>query len=110
MSSVMLAFLVEVGIVTWRDVAGSPQQKQGHTIHGLPLPADYLAAVMLFGALGLVPKSSGAAKIASLTAWGIVIATALNYWSPGSPFYLGKSQIQSTGTPAQPTKQGAKAA
>lgn len=74
----MFAFVAEVGLITYRDIAGSAAQKAGHTINGLPLPSDYLAAVAMFGALGLVPKDSGAAKVAALFGFGIVIATALN--------------------------------
>lgn len=78
MAGLLAAFLAEVGLITYRDIAGSPAQKQGHTIIGLPIPADYLAAVAFFGALGLVPKDSGAAKVAALVGWGIVLATAVN--------------------------------
>lgn len=78
MAGLLAAFLAEVGLITYRDLAGSAAQKQGHTIIGLPLPADYLAAVAFFGALGLVPKDSGAAKVAALIGWGIVLATATN--------------------------------
>jgi hypothetical protein len=78
MAGLLAAFLAEVGLITYRDLAGSAAQKAGHTIVGLPLPADYLAAVAFFGALGLVPKDSGAAKVAALVGWGIVIATATN--------------------------------
>lgn len=78
MAGVLSAFLAELGLITYRDLAGSAAQKQGHTIVGLPLPADYLAAVAFFGALGLVPKDSGASRVAGLIGWGIVLATAAN--------------------------------
>lgn len=76
MGGLLLAFLAEIGLITYRDLAGSATQKQGHTIVGLPLPADYLAACAIFGALGLVPKDSGAAKVATILGWGFVLATA----------------------------------
>ena len=78
MYGVLSAFLAELALITYRDIGGTEAQKAGHTINGLPLPADYLAACALFGALGLVPKGGGAAKAAGLLAWGFVIATALN--------------------------------
>ena len=81
MPSILLAFMAELGIITYRDLSGHDPSR---TIAGLPLPADYLAAVAIFGALGLVPKDSPAAKVAGLFGWGIVIATYLNVL-PGVP-------------------------
>ncbi len=100
MGGIFLAFLVEVGLITYRDIAGSATQKQGHTINGLPLPSDYLAAVMLFGALGLVPKDSGAAKVATLLGWGFVNATAVG---PSGPLNPSKTAVPpATGTKSPP--------
>lgn len=89
MSSILLAFMAELGIITYRDLNG---KDPSHTVAGLPLPADYLAAVAIFGALGMVPKDSPSAKVAGLFGWGIVIATYLNVL-PGVP---------KTGSPANP--------
>lgn len=73
---VLSAWLVEIGIITWRDVTG---KAPNHTVAGLPLPADYLATFIIFGTLGLVPKSNvGASRAAALAAWAYVIATYLN--------------------------------
>lgn len=98
MGAVMLAFLAEVGIITYRDLSGKDPT---HTVGGLPIPADYLAAVALFGALGLVPKDSPAAKVAALGAWGLVMATYLNL-VPGVP----KKGTSSTTTPAKTAPKG----
>ena len=106
MGAILLAFIAEVGIISWRDVAGSPQQKQGHTVAGLPLPADYVAAVAIFGALGLVPKDSPAAKVAALFGWGIVTATLLNFWTPSSPLSVGKTAGTSASTTASTAPKG----
>lgn len=81
------AFLVETAIITYRDVAGSSAAQQGHTINGLPLPADYLAAVIIFGGLGFLP--AGGQTVAALFGWGIVTATLLNFWTPSNPTSLG---------------------
>lgn len=69
----MAAFLAEIGIITYRDISSADPS---HKIAGLPVPADYLAAVALFGVLGLAPKG-GASNVAALLGWGFVIATAL---------------------------------
>jgi hypothetical protein len=73
---VLLAWLTEIGIITWRDLSGKAPD---HTISGFPLPADYLATFMVFGVLGLVPKdNAGASRAATLAAWAFVIATYMN--------------------------------
>ena len=73
---VLAAWLVEIGLITWRDLTGKDPT---HVINGCPLPADYLATFMVFGALGLVPKDNGgASKAATLAAWAFVLATYLN--------------------------------
>jgi hypothetical protein len=76
MGAVMLAWIVEVGIITWRDLTG---KSPNHTVAGLPLPADYLATFLIFGVLGFVPKSNaGASRTAGLVAWAYVVATYMN--------------------------------
>ena len=76
MGGLFAAWLAEVGIVTWRDLTN---KTPGHTIKGLPIPADYLATILIFGGLGLVPKDNpGAARAASLAGWAFVLATLLN--------------------------------
>jgi hypothetical protein len=95
-AGLLAAFMAEIGLITYRDLAGSAQQKQGHTIIGLPLPADYLAAVGFFGVLGLVPKESGASKVAALIGWGIVLATAANVMP-----LVTKNQQSSSSAPTQ---------
>ena len=72
---VLLAWLVEVGLITWRDLSGKDPT---HVIQGFPLPADYLATFMVFGTLGLVPKDSPGSKAATLAAWAFVLATYMN--------------------------------
>lgn len=73
---VLTAWLVEVGLITWRDLTGKDPT---HTINGFPLPADYLATFLIFGTLGLVSKGNeGASRAAGLAAWAFVIATYMN--------------------------------
>lgn len=95
-NSLLLAWLAEVGIITWRDLTG---KVKGHTIEGLPLPADYLATFLVFGVLGFVPKSNpGAARAASLAGWAFVLATYLNV----APSILNPTSTKAT-TTAQST-------
>ena len=73
---VLLAWAVEIGLITWRDLTGKDPT---HVINGFPLPADYLATFLVFGTLGLVPKdNAGASKAATLAAWAFVVATYVN--------------------------------
>ena len=73
---VLAAWLVEIGLITWRDLTG---KAPNHTINGFPLPADYLATFLIFGSLGLVPSSNArASRAATAAAWGFVVATYLN--------------------------------
>ncbi len=96
MGAVLAAWLVEVGLITYRDLKSG-----GSTIAGLPIPADYLATMVVYGGLGLVPKSSpGAARFAAVLAWAYVLATALNL----NPIEkAGKGGVKATGTPASTT-------
>jgi hypothetical protein len=76
MMGVLAAWLVEIGLITWRDLTNKADKN--HTINGFPLPADYLATFLVFGTLGLVPKDSPAARAATLAAWAFVVATYMN--------------------------------
>ncbi len=100
MGALFAAFLAETALITYRDIGGSAAQKQGHTINGLPLPADYLAAVLVFGVLGLAPKGSGPAKVAALVGWGFVLATAVGPSGPWNPSKTSTSTKASTAAPA----------
>jgi hypothetical protein len=72
----LLAWLVETGLITWRDLTG---KAKNHTVAGLPIPADYIATFVIFGALGFVPKDNvGASRTAALVGWAYVVATYLN--------------------------------
>jgi hypothetical protein len=76
MGAVLLAWVVEAGIITWRDVS---KKIPNHTVQGLPIPSDYLATFLIFGALGFVPKdNAGASRAAALIAWAYVLATFMN--------------------------------
>lgn len=76
MSAVLLAWVTEIGLITWRDLTGKAKD---HVISGFPLPADYLATFIVFGTLGMVPRDNvGASRAAGLAAWAFVLATYMN--------------------------------
>ena len=88
------AWIAEVAIVTWRDLSG---KDPSHTVKGFPLPADYLATIVIFGGLGLVPKDNvGAYRAASLAGWAFVLATLLNV----APSIINPTSSKSTSTSA----------
>lgn len=99
MGAMLAAFVAEIGIITWRDISGSTD----HTVAGLPLPADYLAVIVVFGGLSLVPSSSNASKTATYIAWGLVVATALNLVNPANPLSSAKSVPAAAKTTAAKT-------
>lgn len=92
MGSLLLAYLAEMGLLSYRDI------KEGRTIAGLPVPADLLVVTGLFMALGMATKSSNkdAARAANLAGWAIVVASALNVM-PGVPKAKSTKPASTTG-------------
>ena len=86
--SVLVPALVEAALVTYRDVRSD--NKATNAIPYLPLPSQYTSVVIVYGALALFPDS--ASQLATLIGWGLVVATALNVWTPGSSV---KSTVES---------------
>lgn len=105
MGGLLLAWITEVGLITWRDLTGKAPD---HTINGMPLPADYLATFLIFGALGFIPKdNAGASRTAALLGWAFVLATYLDIApaivNPTSP----KATQTASTTAAQSSNVGA---
>lgn len=76
MSGVLLAWLIEAGIITWRDIT------KKRTVGGLPVPGDYLATFVVFGTLAAIAQTQNGQRFAVVTAWGFVVATALDVIDP----------------------------
>lgn len=72
---VLSALLVELALITYRGATGVDKRQP---IAGLPVPAEYAGAFLVFGALSLIPGRGKAP--ATVFAWGLVIATALNLY------------------------------
>jgi hypothetical protein len=82
MSGLFAAFMVEVGLITYRSVTQGGTKVPTAAPLKAPLPSNYVSAVFVYGALALLPKSL--TPIPSLLGWGFVVATFLNVYTPGS--------------------------
>ena len=118
MGGVQVTLLVELGLITWRGFASergaTPQQKaqlaKGYAnaanvpAQRLPLPADYLAAVIVWGALGVLAAYQPASRVAVLIGLGLNVATALSM--PGLPTSVADlfpgGIVNKSSTPALP--------
>lgn len=107
MGGMLAAYLAEVGLITFRSLRGGSSTA---TVAGLPVPAEYLAATILYGALGLATQRSGPgpAHVATAVGWAFVLATALNLWDPatGKPGRTPAKTPAKTTTPAPQTPGG----
>lgn len=106
----MLAWLVEVGIISVRDLAGPARRP--------PLPSELLATFVVFGGLGVAAESATLRGAANATAWGLVIATMLSskvdFLRPVGEFLAGQGPsagpgggASGPGTSAGPAQPGA---
>jgi hypothetical protein len=80
------AFLFEVGLITYRAVTGGQvvtrKAQQSTAPLPAPLPSVYTSAILIYGGLGLLPKSL--APVPALLGWGLVVATFVNLYNPGA--------------------------
>lgn len=76
MNPVLAPLAIETVLVTWRAV----QDGKKLPVPYMPLPSTYTSILIVFGGLSLLPDS--AKQVQSIAAWGFVIATALNFWTP----------------------------
>jgi hypothetical protein len=99
MTGLLAAWLAEVGIITYRAVKLNAAQGAG-TLAGLPLPSEYAASFLYYGALSFIPQSSGASQVGTALAWGMTIATFLNLYpnSTGLGGTKGNTKSQSSTT------------
>lgn len=81
MNALLAAFFVEVGLVTYRSVTGGGTKTPAAAPIPAPLPSLYTSAIVLYGALALIPSSL--APLPALVGWGVVVATWLNLYNPG---------------------------
>jgi hypothetical protein len=96
---VLPAWLLEVLLITLRDLnvtlpGNLAFKSTGHSVNGLPLPADYVATFVIFTPLAFL-SDTRAKPVAAMLAWGYVLATALNAINATNP-------LNKTTTAAQP--------
>ena len=81
MSTLLAAAFVETLLVTYRAVTqGGTKTPTAAPIHA-PLPSLYTSVIVVYGALGVLPKSL--APLPGMVGWGFVVATLLNLYTPG---------------------------
>ena len=90
------AFMLELGLITYRTVRSNGITVPTTAPLPLPLPSTYVSAVLVYGALGLAPGK--AAPVAGLIGWGFVVATALNLWNPGATNQAAATQASTAKT------------
>lgn len=106
MDPITTAWLAELAVITYRSAKQAAVGK-GVTrpIAHLPLPSEYVATFVVFGALSLIPGRGQQA--ATYVAWGLVVATVLNLWDPTT---IGnKGGVAVKGGPSTKTQPGAPA-
>jgi hypothetical protein len=92
MNPILLPWLAEIGIITYRDMTGqrfTVTRQGGSGAFGLsvqrstgpkrpPLPSELLATFIIFGTYSVIANGEGQrARIGSLLGWGTVLATVL---------------------------------
>ena len=85
----LAAFFTELTLITYR---GAKTGTTGPIPH-LVIPSDYAGAAIIYGLLGLLGKTR-AEPVAAAVAWGFVVATLLNLWTPKNPVHIGKTTKQ----------------
>ena len=99
MGAVLAAWLVEIGVQSWKGGKANRVPVWGAS---LPVPSIFLADMLLFGALAFGAKESSQLKTpAALLAWGFVLATLLN--NPAAPSALANKLTGKTTTPTTAT-------
>jgi hypothetical protein len=78
MTGLTTAWLTEIVVISYRATKNG--SNQGTTSIPLPLPSQFAATFIIYGALGLLPDA--ASGFASAVGWGFVLATVLNLWQP----------------------------
>lgn len=92
----LLPAVAEVALITYRDVKSGTNAT--NPVPHLPMPSQYVSVFVVFGGLSILPPSAD--RLASLMAWGFVVATALNVFTPGKT-------VASTNVGGTPTVTGA---
>jgi hypothetical protein len=79
--SLVVPWLVEIGLISYRAATNAKVSEHPRPIPGLPLPGEIAGAMVVFGALSIIPGNGQ--RVATAAGWGLVVATLLNLWNPG---------------------------
>lgn len=103
MNGLALAWMAEAGLMTYRIVhTGRPAEAGGGRA---PWPADYIATFIVFGGLSLVGElGAGWDQVATVTGWGLVVATVLNLVDPTQPFANRQAWTEASLAGSRPTR------
>jgi hypothetical protein len=97
---VMGAWLAEIVVITYRSArqteAGNNPVGANRPIAHVPLPSEYVASFIIYGALSFVPGRG--APVATAIGWGIVVATVLNLWDPATIGNAGGVAVKGGGS------------
>jgi len=90
--SILPPWLLAIAIITYRGAKNG--NNANNPVPHLPLPADFVGAFFIFGALSLV--SGEAEGIAQAAAWGLDVAILLNLWNPNGTVKAAATQPTTT--------------
>jgi hypothetical protein len=80
MTGLLSAWVAEMVLIAYRG------SKTGTTANNpiphLAMPSEYASTFIIYGALAFIPGQGQ--KVASAIGWGLVAATFLNLWTPGT--------------------------
>lgn len=98
--SVTAPLIAETVLITWRSAS---RTKAGtglanKPISALPLPSEYVGALIIYGALSLA--TGELERPATILGWGLVVATLMNFWDPST---IGTNKAPAVKTTPQPT-------
>jgi hypothetical protein len=100
----MGAWIAEIILITYRSAkqthGGNYPVGANRPIAHIPLPSEYAASFVIYGALSFVPGRG--APVATAVGWGIVVATLLNLWDPATIGSSGPA-VKGGGTTGAPT-------
>ncbi len=91
MSGLLSAWVAEMVLIAYRGAKSGTTAN--NPIPHLSLPSEYASTFIIFGALSFIPGEGQ--RVAAAFGWGLVIATALNVFTPP-----GSSAAPITTTPA----------
>ena len=100
MSSLIAAAIAETVLVTYR-LFKNPGGHNPYPIGSLPLPANYVGIVIVFGALALLNEAGSIRPVPAVAGWAFVLATLLNLWDPTTINKKGGAAVAKAPTPAK---------